>query len=208
MTKPDKPPVTGATQRTPSALKRETKIYDHFKASGNKKGENLTEELTKTEERIPPAPVTNDKLKDPDDKGSPNITKDLQEQFNNIPPSTEPNPNPSTDTLAPTVTPDNPATYNAALTGQAIPTTEEDFLTQGGFTIHETDKRKRSTRTTPTKSPAPSLRSPDAKQSKLFQKGQTPTITQPHQNRPPPKPMDQATIIFLPQHLQLPKRRN
>ena len=61
MTKTDKPPAAGANQRTPSALKRDTKIYDHFKASGNKKGENLTQDSTKADESIPPAPVTNDK---------------------------------------------------------------------------------------------------------------------------------------------------
>jgi len=89
MTKPDKPPAAGANQKTPNAPKRDTKIYDHFTASGNKKGKNFTQVSTKTDE-IPPAPVTNDKPKDTDEKGSPIPSKDLQEQFNNDPSVTDP----------------------------------------------------------------------------------------------------------------------
>jgi len=98
----------GATQRTPSASKKDTKIYDYFKASGNKKVQTSTHEETKKEEITPPAPVTNDKIKDPDDKGSPNIAKDLQEQFNNDPSLTDPNQTSPQATLAPTATLRNP----------------------------------------------------------------------------------------------------
>jgi len=111
----------------------------------------LTQDPTKPTENIPPVPVTNDKAKDPEEKSSPIASKDLQDQFNNDPLVTDPNNNPPEKTPAETPTPtDAPAipSYAAALTGHTTPTPEEDFLTQGGFTIHETDKRKRPTSTT------------------------------------------------------------
>ena len=95
MTKPDKPPAAGANQKTPNASKRDTKIYDHFTASGNKKGKNLTQDSTKTDKITPPAPVTNDKPKDPEEKGSPIPSKDLQDQFNNDPSVTDPYADPN-----------------------------------------------------------------------------------------------------------------
>jgi len=189
MTKPDKNPAVRAKQKTPSASKRDTKISDHFQASGNKKGENLTQDPTKTTKNIPPVPVTNNKAKDPEEKGSPIPSKDLQDQFNNDPLETDPNNNPPEKTPAETPTPtDAPATpsYAAALTGHTTPTPEEDFLTQGGFTIHKMDKRKRST--SATNSPSPSLRSPDAKQSKFFQKGHSPHRHPATKKQAPPTP--------------------
>ena len=188
MTKPDKPPAAGANQKTPNASKRDTKIYDHFTASGNKKGKNLTQDSTKTDEIIPPAPVTNDKPKDPDEKGSPIPSKDLQDQFNNDPSVTDPYADPnakiSANVSSPADSPTTPSTYAAVLTDHPAPEEEEDFLTQGGFTIHETDKRKRSTSTAT--SPSPSLRSPDAKQKKLFQKGHSPHRHTPSSKQAPP----------------------
>jgi len=154
MMKTGKNPAVGAKQKTPSASKRDTKIYNHFQASGNKKGENLTQDLTKTTKNIPPVPVTNDKAKDPEEKGSPITSKDLQDQFNNDPLATDLNTNPPAKTPTPTDVLATPS-YAAALTGHTTPTPEEDFLTQGGVTIYKTDKRKRSTSTT--NSPSPSL---------------------------------------------------
>jgi len=185
MTKTDNPPAAGANQRTPSASKRDTKIYDHFKASGNKKGENLTQDPTKMTKNIPPAPVTNDKPNVPDEKGSPIASKDLQDQFNNDPFATDLNTKPPAETPTSADAPVTPS-YAAALTGHTTPTPAEDFLTQGGFIIHETDKRKRSTSTT--NSPSPSLRSPDAKQSKFFQKGHSPHHCPASLKQAPPTP--------------------
>jgi len=157
----------------------------------------LTQDSTKPTENIPPAPVTNDKPKDPDEKGSPIASKDLQDQFNNNPSETDPN-KPPAETPTPTKAPATPSTYAAALTAHTTPTStpEEDFLTQGGFTIHEMDKRKRSTSTT--NSPSPSLRSPDAKQSKLFQKGHSPHRRPVSKTQAPPPPKSEKPVTQSP----------